>query len=60
VQWGHPIERIWAYTPKQAHTWMALGAARHKRERAMRIADGRLAAQGDDKQTNRAIDDLGA
>jgi hypothetical protein len=58
VQWGHPIESIWAYTPKEAHAWMTLGAARHSRERATRLADGAVAAQADGKQIKRAIDDL--
>jgi len=56
--WGHPIERIWKMTPRQAFAWMTLGSARTQRERAMTIGDTALAAQGEGKQIKAAVDEL--
>jgi hypothetical protein len=45
-------------TPRQVQAWLALGAAREARERAMRLSDTALAAQGQGDAISKAIREL--
>jgi hypothetical protein len=58
LQWQHPAERIWNYTPRQAYAWILLGRARHRRERAEQLSFNAVASQGDGKGISRAIERL--
>jgi hypothetical protein len=58
VNWQHPLERVWQMTPRQVQAWLALGAAREARERAMRLSDTALAAQGQGDAISKAIREL--
>lgn len=58
MQWHHPVASIWQMTPRQVHAWLALGAARHARERATRIADAAMAAQGKGDDIRKAVREL--
>jgi len=58
VQWRHPVEAVFQMTPRQMHAWLALGVARHARERAEAIADAALAAQGKADAIRKAVHEL--
>jgi hypothetical protein len=45
-------------TPRQVQAWLALGASREARERATRLADTALAAQGQGDAISKAIREL--
>jgi hypothetical protein len=45
-------------TPRQVHAWLALGAAREGRERAIGLGDMALAAQGEGDAIRKALREL--
>jgi hypothetical protein len=59
VNWRHPIEQVWAMTPRQVAAWLTVGAQRHARERAQLLADMALACQGQGDAISKAIRELG-
>lgn len=57
--WGHPVNDVWAMTPRQVHAWLALGVARETRERATMLADTALASRGKGEAITKAFREMG-
>jgi hypothetical protein len=58
VIWGHPIEAIWAMTPRQVFAWLTLGFDREKTVRAERLSDAFSAARADPENVQRTFREL--
>jgi len=49
MAWGHPAERVWAMTPRQAAAWATLGSRREHRAMAAGLIVARMAAHAKDE-----------
>lgn len=55
MAWGHPLERVWAMTPRQAAAWAALGAGRERRMLAAHLVAARIAAHAKDDTVQKQL-----
>lgn len=55
MAWGHPLDAVWHYTPRQATAWAALGGARKRSEMAERLMIAALGAQGKRETINETL-----
>lgn len=55
MAWGHPPERLWQYTPRQAAAWATLGIGRKRAEMAAALAIARMAAHGKDESVQKQL-----
>lgn len=56
--WGHPLEALWDYTPRQASAWAALGLARKRTELAEQLMIAATGAQGKSETINERLKEL--
>jgi hypothetical protein len=55
MAFGHPLERVWAMTPRQAAAWVALGFGRERRNMAAQLFVARTAAHGKDESVQKQL-----
>lgn len=55
MAWGHPLERVWAMTPRQAAAWAMLGSVRERRLLAAQMVVARMAAHAKDDDVQRQL-----
>lgn len=55
MAWGHPLERVWAMTPRQAAAWAALGTRRKHAEMAAQLVVARMAQHAKDEVVQKQL-----